>query len=160
MRDWGLDWPAPMFLNRDEQMFIQYIGHREEYKDALYGSGFWLKGQAKEIPDVVAVRMLKHPDTYDVALPDPGLSQQDGRQLFSMAAWPSVTAKPKGTELDGCSGDEDHDQTARDAINAMSSKEAIADYAKINFGQVIPRTLSVENMRQRAIMMIDQYGSM
>lgn len=156
----GAGLAGPLFFNRDEQMFIQYIGHREEYKDALYGSGFWIKGQIREVQDVVAVRMLKHPDTYDVAQPDSSLSQQDGRQLFSMAAWPSVTAKSQCAKLDSDSGDEDHDQTARDAINAMSSKEAIADYAKINFGQVIPRTLSIENMRQRAIMMIDQYGSM
>ena len=123
-------------------MLVKYIGHRPEYRDALYGTGDWSKNQVKEVATQVAGRMLKHPDVYTA-------------DAFVKAAGGAVEviAEPaKENEDDG-------DQIARDAVAAMSTKDAVADYARINFNQAIPKTLSLENMKQRAVTLIDQYGA-
>ena len=123
-------------------MLVKYIGHRQEYRDALYGTGDWLKNQVKEVATQVAGRMLKHPDVYTA---NAFVKATDG-------AVEVVVEPPKEKEDDG-------DQTARDAVAAMSTKDAVADYARINFNQAIPKTLSLENMKQRAVTLIDQYGA-
>ena len=140
---------------------IQYIGKRAYHSDSLYGTGDWVNGQKKEVSETTASKMLKHPDVYsESAVLQESNSQEDGRKLFSMAAWPGVKQievvhdQPKKNDID-----DNGDQAARDAVNAMDSKEAIADYARVNFNQMIPKTLSVENMKQRALTMIDQYGA-
>ena len=142
-------------------MLIQYKGHRPEYKDALYDTGMWISGQVKEVPDAVAKKMTMHADVYSEATREEGCSGEvatSRNNLFCMAAWPEskgvivVEEKEKQPE-------NDHDQNAVDAVQAMDSKDALADYAKINFGQTVPKTMTVENMKQRIITMIGQYGA-
>lgn len=48
-------------------MRVKYVGHRPEYKDGMYGTGSWEKDQIKEVPDEVALKMVKHVDQYQDA---------------------------------------------------------------------------------------------
>ena len=121
-------------------MLIQYKGFREPHRDGIYETGDWTIGMVKDVPDAVALKMLKHPDVYAVAEEAPEIIEQ-------------VMEKPDKQ------GDEEAQQMARDAVAAMAEKEAIASYAMNNFGLKIPKTLSVENMKRQAIMYIDQYGA-
>lgn len=125
-------------------MLIRYNGHRPEYKDALYDTGMWISGQVKEIPDAVAHKMTKHADVYSEVHPGVDLEESAGL----------VVVEEKGNPPE-----DDPDQNAVDAVQAMDSKDALADYAKINFGQTVPKTMTVENMKQRIITMIGQYGA-
>ena len=146
-------------------MLVRYKGHRLEYRDAIYGTGIWISEQIKEVPDAVAHKMTMHADVYSEV--NSGVDGEDGlignvpatkNNLFCMAAWPEskgvivVDEKEKPSENDS-------DQNAVDAVQAMDSKDALADYAKINFGQTVPKTMTVENMKQRIITMIGQYGA-
>lgn len=119
---------------------IKYIGRREPHRDGIYETGEWTIGMVKDVPDAVALKMLKHPDVYAVAEEAPEVVEQ-------------VMERPDKRE------DEEAQQLARDAVAAMVEKEAIASYAMNNFGLKIPKTLSVENMKRQAIMYIDQYGA-
>ena len=119
---------------------VKYIGRREPHRDGIYETGDWTIGMVKDVPDAVALKMLKHPDVYCVAETAPEIIEQ-------------VMEKPDKQE------DEEAQQLARDAVAAMVEKEAIASYAMNNFGLKIPKTLSVENMKRQAIMYIDQYGA-
>ena len=119
---------------------IKYIGRREPHRDATYETGDWTIGMVKDVPDAVALKMLKHPDVYAVAEEAPEVVEQ-------------VMERPDKRE------DEEAQQLARDAVAAMVEKDAVANYAMNNFGLKIPKTLSIENMKQRAIMYIDQYGA-
>lgn len=146
-------------------MLIQYKGHRPEYKDAIYGTGMWISGQVKEVPDAVARKITMHADVYSEANTGAGISggisdniDATRNDLFCMAAWPEservIVIEEKEKTLEN-----DPDQNAVDAVQAMDSKDALADYAKINFGQTVPKTMTVENMKQRVITMIGQYGA-
>ena len=119
---------------------VKYIGRREPHRDGIYETGDWTIGMVKDVPDAVALKMLKHPDVYAVAEEAPEVVEQ-------------VMERPDKRE------DEEAQQLARDAVAAMVEKEAIASYAMNNFGLKIPKTLSVENMKRQAIMYIDQYGA-
>ena len=123
-------------------MLIQYNGFREPHRDGIYETGDWTIGMIKDVPDAVALKMLKHPDVYAVARADEAPAQIE-----------QVMEKTDRRE------DEEAQQTARDAVAAMAEKDAIASYAMNNFGLKIPKTLTLENMKQRAIMYIDQYGA-
>jgi len=46
---------------------IAYVGHRQQHKDSTYGTGEWVKGQAKSVPLAAAIKMLRHPDAYQMA---------------------------------------------------------------------------------------------
>lgn len=121
-------------------MLIQYISHRQWYKDTLYGTGEWLKEEVKDVPDSTAKKMLRHPDVYATPREEVGVVVE------------TVSEQPEVSES------KDFEQEARDAVAAMSTKEAVADYAQINFGVTVPKTLTLENMKQRATTLIDQYG--
>ena len=124
-------------------MIIRYIGHRPSYRDSLYGTGDWLYEQEKEVPEAIGGRMSKHVDVYlEVA----------GNESANSASIEVVEVKEKAET-------EDEDQSARDAVAAMDSKEAVAEYAQINFGMQINKKFTLENMKQQATTLIDQYGA-
>ena len=124
-------------------MIIRYIGHRPSYRDSLYGTGEWLYEQEKEVPEAIGGRMSKHVDVYlEVA----------GNESANSASIEVVEVKEKAET-------EDEDQSARDAVAAMDSKEAVAEYAQINFGMAINKKFTLENMKQQATTLIDQYGA-
>lgn len=124
-------------------MIIRYIGHRPSYRDSLYGTGDWLYEQEKEVPEAIGGRMSKHVDVYlEVA----------GNESAKSASIEVVEVKEKAET-------EDEDQSARDAVAAMDSKEAVAEYAQINFGMAINKKFTLENMKQQATTLIDQYGA-
>ena len=124
-------------------MIIRYIGHRPAYRDSLYGTGDWLYEQEKEVPEAIGGRMSKHVDVYlEVA----------GNESANTASIEVVEVKEKAET-------EDEDQSARDAVAAMDSKEAVAEYVQVNFGMSINKKFTLENMKQQATTLIDQYGA-
>lgn len=50
-------------------MRVQYVGLRDDYKDGIYGTGKWVKGQVKEVPGEIAAKMCQHVDQYVSASP-------------------------------------------------------------------------------------------
>ena len=139
---------------------IQYIGRRQNHTDTIYSTGDWVVGQVKDVPVTVAAKMLKHGDVYAAGyVQEHPVEVGSGQSLFSMAAWPECSTIVVEEKESATCDDDEQNQMARDAVAAMSSKDAIADYARINFNQMIPKTLSLENMKQRAVTLIDQYGA-
>lgn len=135
---------APVARERKAgMMHIQYIGHRGTHRDGIYETGDWTRFQVKDVPDQVAVRMLRHPDVYVVPV-----------EVQADAGIDQVKIDKSARE-----DDEEKGQVARDAIAAMDTKEAVADYALTNFRIKIPKTLSLDNMKAQAAMLVDQYGA-
>lgn len=125
---------------------IKYIGHRDPYREGAYGSGLvFAKGETKNIEDdLLAKKLLRHPDVYVLA-----------------AAEEAVDAKTESQgKTEGKQDDEDKEnesQDARDAI-AQMSKDALADYAKIHFKVDLDMRKSVGNLRTEVTGLYDQFG--
>lgn len=165
---------------------IEYIGKRPNYTDSLYGTGDWTKNEVKPVHDVTATRMLKHVDQYQrpkAAEPKPAesveitdqttdTSGQEGNDPGSQAETGTdatatseataestinlnadVVGEPKPAE----SEEEKESQEARDSVAHMD-KDALLNYAEVHFRQSLDKRMNVENIRQRVVTLIDQYG--
>lgn len=132
----------PVVVKSDVHAAVKYIGARDYHADRLYGTGEWTKGSVKMVPIVIAAKMLRHPDVYADASGEVAEAEVAGEQ--------------DATKQDA---ENDQDQEARDIIASIMSKDALADYVMVNYGQKIPRTLSLDNMKSQAFQLIDQYGA-
>lgn len=127
-----------------DRISVKYIGHggnRPTHRDALYGTGLvWDYGQSLLVPTKIAAVMLaKHPEVYA-----PG------------------DATDEAPPIEDKAGDEAQEfqrlQEARDAINAMTTKAAVAAYAKTHYQRELTST-KLGEMRAEASQLIDQYGA-
>ena len=103
------------------------------------------------VPEELAAKLLRHADVFtpgDVDEAEPGEPAGDSTQSTL-----DVAAKSKA-EQDAA---ENLLQDVVDTINRMD-KDALKDYAQLNYGQPIPKTLTVENMRAKVVGLIDQFG--
>ena len=134
-----------VFLDRGgKAVFVEYIGKTDEYFDALYGTGLWVKNQIKEVLSEVAKKMLEHPDQYveaDIKAPYIALPP----------------AEPVG-EIKAKQEDEDSlEQRARDSVSLMGRDE-LRQFALNNYRISLDGRLGVEKMREQAVRLIDQFG--
>lgn len=118
---------------------IKYIGHRAVYTDGACGSGLtFVQGQTLAVEDEFAIRMLKHPSVYE-----------RGEAVAHAVESP----KKAKSHLD----DDDPDQTARDAISAMT-KDALSTYAKTHFNVDLDKRKNVGDLRVQVTGLFDQFG--
>lgn len=119
---------------------IKYIGKRPTYREGAYGSGIVFEaGQTIEVDDALATKLLRHKDVYVRGDVSESTGQND-------------SVSPKLDEV------EDKTQEQRDAIMSMD-KDAIEQFCKTNFRVDVDRRKSVDNLRQVAIGLIDQFGT-
>lgn len=118
---------------------IKYIGHRPTYREGCYGSGIeFVQGESVAIEDdILAAKLLRHPDVYAKADDEPT----------------NVIAKTPPAETDV----EDAAQDARDAIMAMP-KIALTAYAKTHFSASLDQTKKVGELRMQVVGLYDQFG--
>lgn len=122
---------------------VKYIGKRPEYTDGAYGTDIhWNKGETKMVEETVANKLLRHIDQYvrgDV-MPD----------------------EPETVMLNDDESEEENEdavQDAKDAINAMNRKQALIDFAEVNFSGVkLSTTDNIATLKQKVTGFIDQYG--
>ena len=132
---------------------VKYFGRELPFVERNYGSGLTFDpGQTRVVPPELAARLLRHADVFskgdDNATPEDSDSDSTHAQL-------EAAAKKKALE----DVDLSNRQDLVDQINRMD-KDALKDYASIKYGQSLPKTLSVENMRIKVVQFIDQFGAM
>lgn len=119
---------------------VQYVGRRERYTDGTYGTRIeWVQGQVQMVPADKARLLLRHPDVY---------VQAEAAEDTPVA---SLESKPEKQ-------DDDQTQELRDAV-ALMDKDALEQYAKVNFQVDLNKRLGVEKLRTQVIGLIDQYGA-
>lgn len=134
-----------VFLDRGgKTVFIEYVGKTDEYLDALYGTGLWVKNQIKEVLGEVARKMLEHPDQYvEVDVQEPNIA--------------SVPAEPVG-EIKAKQEDEDSlEQRARDSVARMD-RDSLREFIATNYRVSVDRRMGVSALREQAVRLIDQFG--
>jgi len=133
---------------------VTYIGRRESWTDRLYGSGLTFRqGQTRSVPGKLARDFLRHRDVFEEAAEAPAepaphaTADDDTAEQLNRAKQREQAQQVEQTNV----------QDVMDAVNQMD-KEALQDFAYKNYQQKIPKTLSLENMRAKAIQLIDQFG--
>lgn len=136
---------------------ITYIGRRETFTDHLYGSKLpFFQGQTRAVPFDLARKFLKHTDLFERAkdfTPEPAPvdedSDDDTDELLKTAQKSKEETELKQQEV----------QHLYDQINQMQEKEAVVEFIHTKYQQKLPKTLSLENLKQRAIGFVDQFGA-
>lgn len=119
---------------------VQYIGHRDTYREGAYGSGIvFERGDTRIVPAELARKLLKHPDVYV-----PGKA----RKGMKVETVDSVTLAENEAEKT---------QPERDAVANMD-KDALSTYAQTHFRISIDKRKSVDDLRAQVTGLIDQYG--
>lgn len=123
-------------------MLIRYRGFRPRHRDILYHSGDWAEGDVKDVPEDMGRKLLRHPDVFRRA-------KNGAEPVETVAALEPGAAR---------AGEAERTQEARDIVNAMTDKEAVADFALANFQRRLSRKQGLGAMKREAVMLIDQYG--
>lgn len=136
---------------------VQYIGREEPFIERNYRSNLtFMPEQTRNVPAELAGRLLRHADVFKPAeataeQPDANSNLDDqgddtAKQL-ALAEAEKADAEKKLMQL----------QDLILQVNVMD-KDALKDYAQTKYGQALPKTLSVENMRAKVAGMIEQFG--
>lgn len=131
---------------------VTYTGREDPFIERNYGSGLaFEQGQTRVVPEELAAKLLRHADVFatgDVASVKEEVSTGDDTEESLKRA----DAAKKNLEAL-----ENQRQDVVDRVSVMD-KEALKEFAKTKYGQPIPKTMSVENMRAKVIGFIDQFG--
>lgn len=126
---------------------VAYIGNREDWTDRQYGTGlYFVAGQVRMLPPVQAVKLLRHADLFERA--DSGAEgADDTSQILE-------SSEQEGKRLD---------QARRSTLDLMDQvelmdKNALADYAMLQWQQKLDKRTSVEAMRSQVREFIDRFG--
>lgn len=134
-------------LNRKEDVTesklpVKYIGHRITYKDGIFQTGTYTKGETKLVPANVARQMFKHKDVY-----------VNGDKTKAE----SIIVEIKDKKQDPDSPIEIQD--AIDSVMNMRDKSAVLEFAATQFSNVrLDKRCTLDNLQQETIQMIHQYG--
>lgn len=134
------------------QQAVKYTG-RKPFKDRLYRSGLTFEpGQARLVPAELARKFLRHADVFEAATEatergKKKTSTDDTAELLEQAA----KDEAQRTE------DQNSLQDMFDRVSQMD-KEALGQFAKINYQQDLDMRYNVENLRGQVIALIDRFG--
>lgn len=129
---------------------VKYIGRESSFVERNYQSQLTFDpGQSRMVPAELADKLLRHVDCFEISEDKPTAAPdtESTQAQLEMAK----LAKEEADKL------ENNRQDLVDRINFMD-KDSLQDWAKVNYGQVVPKTLSVENMRSRVVGMVDKFG--
>lgn len=120
---------------------VEYIGKRAQYTDGLYGTRIhWPEvGAVQLVPEDIANKMAVH-----------------NKDVWRLAEYSGETAPDIQPKQDTTEADQRHEL---DNMIQTMDKVALEGYARINFGQELDRRQSVETLRQKVKMLVDQYGT-
>jgi hypothetical protein len=126
---------------------VEYIGPRENYRDPLYETGIWVKGQKKNVPVPTAMNMLRHPDVFKQAA------------KVDVPTTPVETVQvPQQPKEDGKRSEEERMQDFRDQVSRMDLDQ-VKQFVKTNFnGKTLHHNIGLEKARVEAVKLIDQFG--
>lgn len=154
-------------MTTPNSLAVTYTGKEAPFIERNYGSSLSFEpGQTRALPAELAAKLLRHADVFELAAP----SKPKKAQTEETAAQTDEATKPKdevddtATQLAEATKKQDEQgalvnerQNVVDQVNLMD-KDALKEYAHIKYGQPLPKTLSVDNMRAKVVGFIDQYG--
>lgn len=126
---------------------VKYIGRRDSWTDTIYGTGLTFhKDVAVTLPAKVAASFLSHIDVFAQVEADAA--------PVSVASTLSEAESAKAKVIDA----EMARQEAHTQLRNMKTKAAINDFARTHFQQEFDEKLKLDEMREKAATLLDQFG--
>lgn len=148
-------------MNQETKVAVQYIGRRPSYIDRLYGTGLSFEAeQVRGLPASIAKNFLRHGDLFRRAavVEEAGVGQ-GGHQAPSTPPDDTAAQLAEAQRLQDEQRAKDlRRQELLDQVSNMD-KEGLQVFAKDTYNQVVPKTMTLENMRAKVFAFIDEYGA-
>lgn len=148
-------------MNQETKVAIQYIGRRPSYIDRLYGTGLSFDAeQIRDLPASIAKNFLRHGDLFQrAAVVEEAGAGQGGQQAPSTPPDDTAAQLAEAQRLrDEQRAKDLRRQELLDQVSNMD-KEGLQVFAKDTYNQVVPKTMTLENMRAKVFAFIDEYGA-
>lgn len=148
-------------MNQETKVAIQYIGRRPSYTDRLYGTGLSFDSeQVRDLPASIAKNFLRHGDLFQrAAVVEEAGAGQGGQQAPSTPLDDTAAQLAEAQRLrDEQRAKDLRRQELLDQVSNMD-KEGLQVFAKDTYNQVVPKTMTLENMRAKVFAFIDEYGA-
>ena len=133
---------------------VTYFGYDEPFIERNYQSGLTFEtGQTRMLPAALANRLLRHEDVF-------GRGELENATVVAALTGDAETERMLAEANIQQTIDSKQLTMIQDMIcqvNVMD-KDALKDFAQVKYGQAIPKTMSVENMRVKVGSLIDQFG--
>lgn len=147
-------------MNQETNVAVQYIGRRPSYTDRLYGTGLsFEQEQVRGLPASIAKNFLRHGDLFQRAAmaEDAGTGQGEQQPAITPLDDTAVQLAEAQRLQDEQRAKDLRRQELLDQVSNMD-KEGLQVFAKDTYNQVVPKTMTLENMRAKVFSFIDQYG--
>ena len=147
-------------MNQESKVAVQYIGRRPSYIDRLYGTGLSFESeQVRGLPASIAKNFLRHGDLFQRAAVADDVGTGQGQQQAPVTQLDDTAAQlAEAQRLQEEQRAKDmRRQELLDQVSNMD-KEGLQVFAKDTYNQVVPKTMTLENMRAKVFSFIDQYG--
>ena len=148
-------------MNQEPKVAVQYIGRRPSYIDRLYGTGLSFESeQVRGLPASIAKNFLRHGDLFQRAAVVEGAGAGQGEPLA-----PGTPLDDTAAQLAEAQRLQDEqrakDMRRQELLDQVSNmdKEGLQVFAKDTYNQVVPKTMTLENMRAKVFAFIDEYGA-
>lgn len=148
-------------MNQETKVAIQYIGRRPSYIDRLYGTGLSFDAeQVRDLPASIAKNFLRHGDLFQrAAVVEEAGAGQSGQQAPNTPPDDTAAQLAEAQRLQDEQRAKDlRRQELLDQVSNMD-KEGLQVFAKDTYNQVVPKTMTLENMRAKVFAFIDEYGA-
>lgn len=147
---------------------VKYIGKREPWFDRLYDTGLsFVCGQSRVLPWDMAPKFLRHTDLFEQVVPADDEAPADDTPPAEDQPPAAEDEQPDDTQAlldeqaaknDAKKDEQLEKQALYDQVNNMD-KDALSDFAEINYQQTINKRKSEDNLRADVIAMIDEFGA-
>ena len=147
---------------------VKYIGKREPWFDRLYDTGLsFVCGQSRVLPWDMAPKFLRHTDIFEQVVPADDEAPADDTPPSEDQPPATEDEQPDDTQAlldeqaaknDAKKDEQLEKQALYDQVNNMD-KDALSDFAEINYQQTINKRKSEDNLRADVIAMIDEFGA-
>ncbi|EZP56394.1 hypothetical protein [Delftia sp. RIT313] len=147
-------------MNQETKVAVQYIGRRPSYIDRLYGTGLSFDAeQVRDLPASIAKNFLRHGDLFQrAAVVEEAGAGQGGQQAPITPLDDTAAQLAEAQRLQEEQRAKDmRRQELLDQVSNMD-KEGLQVFAKDTYNQVVPKTMTLENMRAKVFAFIDEYG--
>lgn len=147
-------------MTHESNVAVQYIGRRPSYTDRLYGTGLTFDAeQVRGLPASTAKKFLRHGDLFQRAATADESGAGQGEQQAASTPLDDTAAKLAEAQRlqDEQRAKDVRRQELLDQVSNMD-KDGLQVFAKDTYNQVVPKTMTLENMRAKVLAYIDEYG--
>jgi hypothetical protein len=144
---------------------VKYIFRRPRWVDAIYGTGLeFTTGQVRKLPAELALKFLRHTDTFVRAEAPPEQQHERQQQLTDAQRRELEVAKEQQELLEAKKKQQEdeaaYEQARHDLMQQFEAmtKDALIAFAREKYDVVLDKSMNKEGLKAEARSLVDRFG--